>query len=323
MDVELANPSSRSCHSRSWRQAVRSMKSVSGMITRLFRDRDERQRADRAELAGGSSAPRLEAGDAAPCKVEDRWYATDSSPAASASRKSRSRRRRCDTGVQQGVEERVARLAVDLGLVPRRVGVAQHLGRRALSRPLKVMPMLALTVRSVPAILNGWRSASSSRSRAAPRSVRVEVVGQDRELVAAEARDDVARRTGARCDARRHQELVARGVAEPGVDLLEAVEVEEHQVKCRSGCAGRGRAHRPCPPGRTPVGSRVRLSWKAMCCSLASARRRAVTSCICRISGRRGALDLRDDSAVHRAQTSSPSPWRRRSSTENDSTSAR
>ena len=77
--------------------------------------------------------------------------------------------------------------------------------------------MLALVVSSVPAIWNGWRSTCCSRSASvmAQRFV-VDVVHQHRELVAAQARHDVAR-PHVVLDAPRHldQEFVA-GRSGPG-----------------------------------------------------------------------------------------------------------
>ena len=49
-----------------------------------------------------------------------------------------------------------------------------------------------------------------------------------------------------------------------------------------------------------PVGSPVRLSWKAMCCSSASALRRAVMSCACRIRHGAPTLAVGEEAAVHR-----------------------
>ncbi len=89
--------------------------------------------------------------------------------------------------------------------------------------------MLALTKCSRPRSTNGRASDSAIRSatRIASRSV-LDVLDQDGELVAAEARDGVARAQRlleARRD--RGEQLVAGGVPEAVVDELELVEVEE------------------------------------------------------------------------------------------------
>ena len=103
-------------------------------------------------------------------------------------------------------------------------------------------------------------------------------LGQDRELVAAEPRDDVVR-AAVLLDAARHrdQELVADGVAQAVVDQLEAVEVEEHhaEVARRVGVAraraparaargsGAGWAGRSGCRGRRCAAARLRLRRRA------------------------------------------------------------
>ena len=72
------------------------------------------------------------------------------------------------------------------------------------------------------------------------------VLDQDRELVAAQARDEVGRAQHRLQPARQvHQQLVAGLVAEAVVDQLEAVEVEEHhrEALLRMALHARDRAH--------------------------------------------------------------------------------
>ena len=60
----------------------------------------------------------------------------------------------------------------------------------------------------------------------------VEVFGQDREFIAAQARHDVGRAHVASNAARNlHQEFVACSVPQAVVDQLEAVEIEKHQTE--------------------------------------------------------------------------------------------
>ena len=100
------------------------------------------------------------------------------------------------------------------------------------------MPMLADVNTSRPAIANGAleRVLDAAGDRVGLVVV-VEVVQEDRELVAAEPRERVAL-AQARFEAarRRHQQLVADQVAETVVDDLEAVQIEiEHGERCRPG----------------------------------------------------------------------------------------
>ena len=75
---------------------------------------------------------------------------------------------------------------------------------------------------------NGWASAASTRSATADAVLLVGVVAQDRELVAAEARDGVlGARRFAQALGRLREHHVAGLVAQRVVDELEAVEVDE------------------------------------------------------------------------------------------------
>ena len=110
------------------------------------------------------------------------------------------------------------------------------------------MPMLAVTNTSSVVSAIGSATAASSRSASADDRLDArEVVAEHHELVAAEARDDVAGpdrvpeplRDG-------HDELVAERVPEAVVDELEVVEVDEQH-----------RDHAvPLPPARAPCATR-------------------------------------------------------------------
>ena len=144
---------------------------------------------------------------------------------------------------------------------------------------LKVMPMLALVAISVPAICSGSREHELQPlgQRDGVR-LALEVLAQHGELVAAQPRHHVAR-AHVLADAPRHldQEGVAGAVAHAVVDQLEAVEVEEHhrEAALRRRRLTRSIARARCSWKRERLGRPVRLSWKAMCCSRASALRRA------------------------------------------------
>ncbi len=133
--------------------------------------------------------------------------------------------------VQRGIEQRIARLAVGLGLVHRRIGIAQHLGRRRVAHAAESDADAGAGDHVVAGNLHGlaqrFEQAPCQRHRVL---LAIQIFGQDRELVAAQARDDVLR-AQAGLNAARHgdQEFVAHGVAQAVVDQFEAVEVEEQQ----------------------------------------------------------------------------------------------
>jgi hypothetical protein len=143
-----------------------------------------------------------------------------------------------------------------------------------------------------------------------------DVVGQDRELVAAQPRQHVAR-AQLLLHAPRHllQQLVAGGVAQAVVDELEAVEVQEHHGKAVAlvGVAARHRAGQAFQEA-APVGQPVSASWKAMCCSPASARLRALTSWACRMRQGASASGSVKKLQCSDSHTVLPSAWRQRSS---------
>ena len=131
--------------------------------------------------------------------------------------------------VHLGLEEPIAALAVALGPVHRGVGVPdQLLGARGGSPPPRrrcrccsgaTAP--AATRRAAPALQHAVRRVGGLLDA-------VDVLEQQRELVAAEARRGVGR-ADARGQALRHldEHLVAGGVPQAVVDRLEVVEVEE------------------------------------------------------------------------------------------------
>ena len=135
-----------------------------------------------------------------------------------------------DRGVHARVEDREAGLAVGLGHVHRDVGVADDV-RRDLGGVAGARDPDARGDRDVagPPIRYGARSSRTSRSAIAIGALEVgRVLGQDRELVAAEAGHEVALadRPGDPLGDRDEQRVAGR-VAERVVDDLEVVEVDE------------------------------------------------------------------------------------------------
>ena len=136
-------------------------------------------------------------------------------------------------GLQQGVEDGVPGPAVDLRLVHRRIGIAQHVGRRDVAETAEgdadAGARLDVVARDPERPAQHVEQPLGQRHGVV---VRPGVVGEDGELVAPEASDDVFR-ADALLDSARDgdQELVADGVAEAVVDQLEAIEVEEHQAE--------------------------------------------------------------------------------------------
>ena len=166
-----------------------------------------------------------------------------------------------------GLEDDGAGLEL-LGRVHRDVGVARAAPR--LSVPChgeSAMPMLASTSRATPSTSKGsvQRLAQPLGDRARASATPSTRRQQDGELVAAQPGDGVAvaqHRPQPRADLA--EQLVAVGVPEGVVDLLEAVEVDEQQ---RDLAVGAGR-RRPAPAPRrsrssTQLGSPVSASWVA------------------------------------------------------------
>ena len=102
------------------------------------------------------------------------------------------------------------------------------------------MPMLASTSSTSPSTANGSSSACRSFARNRERAFGASDLGQeDGELVAAEAGDGVAgaqRRLQPRAELLEQQ--IATLVAERVVDLLEAVEIEQHHGDAAAFAAG-------------------------------------------------------------------------------------
>ena len=141
-----------------------------------------------------------------------------------------------DGGVHARVEDGEAGLAVRLGHVHRDVGVAHDvggaLGRR---RGALAMPMLALTVTWWSPIRYGRPKLAGQPLGHGQRPLQVGgVLGEDRELIATKACDEVAvaDRVG---EPFRHglQQPVAGGVTQRVVDDLEVVEVDEEHGRDR------------------------------------------------------------------------------------------
>ena len=126
-------------------------------------------------------------------------------------------------------QRRSAADGVGLGADHRDLGLAEHLVRRRPARPADGDPSDALMNQSRPPIGNGARSSCADPLGDPAGVVDVDDrVEDDPELVAAEARDRVARPERAdEALADRGQEPVADGVADALVDDLEPVEVEQ------------------------------------------------------------------------------------------------
>ena len=111
------------------------------------------------------------------------------------------------------------------------------------------------------------------------RGVLVTSSTQDRELVAAQAGDRVARRSAHPAGARRRpQQRVAGEVTEPVVDRLEVVEVEEQHGSVAAALAADDSACSTRSMKSARLASPVSGSWNAWCRSCSSASLRAVTS---------------------------------------------
>ena len=130
--------------------------------------------------------------------------------------------------------------------------MSAFLSRRSASLPSRgasAMPMLAPITTSLPLIWKG-----SAKAATMPLGERSGILGvahgilQHHELVAAEAGDDVGAAHGVAQPVGHHaQELVAAGMAQRIVDLLELVEVDEMD---RERPAPAQAGHRQRPSGR-------------------------------------------------------------------------
>ena len=143
-------------------------------------------------------------------------------------------------------------------------------------RSATAMPMLTPMLTSLPKRSKGRSSESLSRSATQPASLTAaEVLAEDCELVAAEARDRVRRAHGAaHALGGLAQQLVPGGVAETVVHALEAVEVDEQHghalLRAARALDGVGEPVAEQHPVREPV----RAS-----CSVRSVSRSAVSFC--------------------------------------------
>ena len=198
---------------------------------RFFGNRNEGRRADRAELRVLPAGQGLEAGQRAGRQAEERLI-LDTQLA---------RGQRCaqlafeqqplgDLGAQANVEHRIARLACGLGPVHRDVGVAQHFTGVGVGNRTRRDADARARVD-----LGAGDLAQHAEQPLGQRDGVVDAAGafdQDRELVAAQSRDHVAR-SHMVLDALRdlHQELVADAVTQAVVDQLKAIEIEEQYAE--------------------------------------------------------------------------------------------
>ena len=113
--------------------------------------------------------------------------------------------------------------------------IAMSAWRRISAGPEVAMPIDALTTSSCPAAAIGCRSVATIRSAIV---CRVAAFDEERELVAADARDDVGRLHDlAQAFGDRSQQLVACGVPKAVVHRLEVVEVEVEERRRRAAAA--------------------------------------------------------------------------------------
>ena len=136
------------------------------------------------------------------------------------------------------VEHLDAAAAAVLGVVHRRVGVAQHIFRAFVTFGRECDPDAGADEHLRAPNDHGSNDVGQQALRdlggEIARGVGLQVLAENRELVAAESRDRVAR-PDQRLELARHldQQLVARVVPEAVVDVLEAVEVEERHADVR------------------------------------------------------------------------------------------
>ena len=196
------------------------------------------QRRDQPALGMAPAHQRLEPGAARPsASVDDRLVVQDElAPLDRAAQLVLQRSSRHRVGVHRGVEDSWRAVPARLRAVHRRVGVAQHVFRAGVAAPGVARCRCWRWRRPrCPCRPNGTASAIWIALRDPGRLPGVaDVLEQHGELVAAEPRDGVAgAQAGLEPPRDRHQQLVARGVAEAVVDDLEAVEVEEERRRRR------------------------------------------------------------------------------------------
>ena len=214
----------------SWRQACASTKRPSGRISPVSSAIATNSRGSIAVAAAvGPAAERLEAGDLAGRRLDHRLVEDAQlrvlERAAQAGLELEPRHHPLVHGL---VEDRVARAALGLRAVHGDVGVAHDVLGRAVGgdeRDADARRHVELAV--VDLERRGQRLLQALGDDRGAADV-ADVVEQQRELVAAVARDGVAGAQRAFDPLRdRHQQAVADEVAERVVDELEAVEVEE------------------------------------------------------------------------------------------------
>ncbi len=210
---------------------------------RLLRERDERvgrdESADRIVPAGEG----FERRNAAGVRLDDRLVVHGERLLRDRSAQRLLELHAFDRGrVHRGLEHPVAALAFPLGAVHRGIGVAQQqLGRDVAPAGECDTDARAdpdRTIRQLERELQGVQDAL----RGPTRLIRsVQVVDEDRELVASEPGDgvEIAKR-GAEALRDRDEQCVAGEVAEAVVDCLEAVEIDDHHREVAAGARAAG-----------------------------------------------------------------------------------
>jgi hypothetical protein len=191
-----------------------------------------------------------------------------------------------------------------------------------VAQALKVMPMLALVVMSVPAIRNG--PAEHVEQPLGERHGIVLGAGSSVRIANSSPRGARPGRSGARLlDAARHgdQELVADGVPRLSLTSLNWSKSRNMRLNLpRRLRAWQGRVAARARPGSGAGSARGQavVERDVVQPGLGLAPRGDVVQLEDQ-AGRR-AFDVRDEAAVHGCPHTSPSPWRSCSSTENEST---
>ena len=196
-------------------------------------DRDELGRLQQTPLRVVPPHERLGAARASAVDVDDGLVEDDELvPVDRAAQLAGDREAALRFFVHRGLEQHVARLAVALRDVHRGVGVAQEIVRvvRVGAADRDADADARTSTWSSPTVSGSWNAVLHAIGDLVDLRRDVDVLDQQRELVATEAGDGVAgpdhrREPGGDRD----QQLVAAGVAEAVVDQLEVVEVhEEH-----------------------------------------------------------------------------------------------
>ena len=211
---------------------------------RLLGDADELYRRDRAFLRVRPAGEHLESGQAPRVELEDRLvdevepFLRDRVPQLTLEPEL------CGHfGVQGAVEDRVSALALRLGAIHRYIGIAHHLVVRLVGQ--RAGRDADARTRRYGNPFQGQRFGEHLLQALGEHddlAVGAYVLDQNRELVAAEPRDQVlGPQKRPHAPGELDQQGVPRAVAEAVVDQLEPVEVEEQHAEAAIGVPPHGR----------------------------------------------------------------------------------